>query len=612
MAYDCDVLIVGAGPTGGSLALELAMQGVSFRIIDRAAIRNDKSRALVVHPRTLELLNRHGAADTIIQRGRILHGGSVFINKQLAASLDLDDLGVTDTEFTLPLNISQVETESFLDECLAKYDLSVERPVTATSIVQDSAGVTTTLELQDGKTETIRSKYVVGCDGAHSVVRHSSPHMTFDGDVYPQDFILCDVQLRDSNVNQDRLTLYLSNKGVLAILPLTRGLIRVVASRNPALIGDQSQDVPTLAQFQSYFTLMTPSGSGTLHDPVWLTRFRLHHRCVNTYRDGRLFVAGDAAHIHSPAGGQGMNAGIGDAVNLGWKLATALSLQARSADDVKSEDSLSAAADALLDTYNLERRPIGVALLRGTDKIFSFVANPSPWWVPFRNFFLRHIVPKVNRDRERRRKMFLFISQLGVNYRGRSRIVGEATASGGWFGMGVWNKGKAGGVRGGDRLPDGEVRDSVGRVTRLQRVCGGRTHHLVLFSGEKVGGTGLEEVADRVVKACKAQVRVHYISRDGEGVGKVEEWYVDEEGSLHTRFGFGRKGGYALVRPDGYLAYVGPLGKLDQLLAFLEGYLVSPVVAPPSRSGWRLASLVLTLVGVCGALKLFERIMGRL
>ncbi|KAJ4302061.1 hypothetical protein N0V88_002197 [Collariella sp. IMI 366227] len=348
IAYDCDVLVVGAGPVGGVLALELAMQGVSFRIIDSAPW------LYTLAP--WELLNRHGAADSLIQRGRILRGGSVFINKQLAASLDLDDLGVTDTEFALPLNISQVETESFLDECLAKYGLNVERPVTATTIVQDDNGVATTVQLPNGQTKTILSKYVVGCDGAHSVVRHASSHMTFEGDVYPQDFILCDVQLHDSNLNQNRLTLYLSNEGILAILPLRKGIVRIVASRNPTFIKEQSQDIPTLPQLQSYFTLMTPPGSGTLHDPIWLTRFRLHHRCVNQYRDG---------------------------------------------------------PSALLDTYNLERRPVGLALLRGTDKIFSFVSSPSPWWVPFRNWFLRHVLPRVNRSRERRRRMFLFITQLG-------------------------------------------------------------------------------------------------------------------------------------------------------------------------------------------------------
>jgi 2-polyprenyl-6-methoxyphenol hydroxylase-like FAD-dependent oxidoreductase len=279
MTHNVDVLVVGAGPVGTALALELALHRVSFRIIDQEPVRNDKSRALVMQPRTLELLNRHGAADTIVARGRILRGGAVYINKQLTAKLNLDDLGTTDTEFPLPLNVSQAETESFLDECLSKYGLGVERPVTATSISQDDSGVTTIVKLPDGTSETIRSKYVVGCDGAHSVVRHASKKMTFPGAPYPQDFVLCDVHLRDSNIPMDRLTLHLNNKGVLATLPLQDGLVRVVASRSQVASGDD--DVPTLDQLQEYLTSMTSPGSGTMYDPIWLTRFRLHHRCVN-------------------------------------------------------------------------------------------------------------------------------------------------------------------------------------------------------------------------------------------------------------------------------------------------------------------------------------------
>ncbi|KAK4100151.1 hypothetical protein N658DRAFT_140406 [Parathielavia hyrcaniae] len=558
MTHDPDVLIVGAGPVGTSLALELALHRVSFRIIDREPVRSNKSKALIVQPRTLELLNRHGAADAMVSRGRHLRGGEVYINKQLASTLTLDDLGTTDTEFSLPLNVSQSETERFLDECLSKYGLSVERPVTATSITQDDSGVTTVVTLPDGTSETIRSKYIVGCDGAHSAVRHASERMAFPGAPYPQSFVLCDVHLRDTNLTLDHLTLHLDNKGICATLPLSNELVRVIASHTRMASGDD--DEPTLDHLQAYFTSMTPPGSGTLQDSVWLTRFRLHHRCVNQYRDGRLFVAGDAAHIHSPAGGQGMNAGIQDAINLGWKLAHAL----------QSPQLEPSAADALLDTYNLERRPVGLTLLRGTDRIFSFFSAPTPWFVPVRDFFVRHVLPRANRSRSRRKQMFHFISQFGVTYRGTSRIVGEA--SGGWFG---WRATK---VRGGDRLLDGKIVNGAGRETSLQRVCKGAPHHLLLFAGE-VGEEEAETAAQRVASACKAELSLHYIAR-GDRIVPADEWYSDPDGSLHDKFGFGTKPGYLLVRPDGYIAHIGPLAKLHQLLSFLESYLVSPLVIP--------------------------------
>ncbi|KAL2195108.1 FAD binding domain-containing protein [Corynascus similis CBS 632.67] len=599
MTYDCDVLIIGAGPVGTALALELALHRVSFRIVDREPIRSDKSRALVIQPRTLELLNRHGAADAIVQRGRIVRGAATYINKQPASRVILDDLGTTDTEFTLPLNVSQAETERFLDECLSKYDLSVERPVTATSIIQDGAGVTVTLERPGGKNETVRAKYVVGCDGAHSVVRHASDKMAFPGGQYPQDFILCDAQLRDSNVVQDRLTMYISNKGILGVLPVDGKLIRVVASSGPVAVS--GQEVPTLDQFQAYFTAMTPPGSGTLHSPLWLTRFRLHHRCVSQYRDGRLFVAGDAAHIHSPAGGQGMNAGIQDSINLGWKLARALSLQQ------SGSPKLAAAADALLDTYDLERRPIGLMLLRGTDRIFSFIAAPpNSVFVLFRNFFLRYIAPRVARSRARRKKMFHFISQFGVNYRGRTRLVGEATGSFlGWRAI----------IRGGDRLPDGKVWSKAEeRETSLQRICVGAPHHLLLFSGDAArGGLGegeLESAAERVMAACQADVRVHYVVGD-DRPAPGKDWYTDPAGELHAKFGFGRKAGYVLVRPDGYVAHIGPLSKLQQLLSFLDGYLVSSVVTPPPSSSSLFTRLGWVVVGAGLAFQLIRQITQR-
>ncbi|KAH6841046.1 FAD binding domain-containing protein [Chaetomium sp. MPI-CAGE-AT-0009] len=607
MTHDCDVLIVGAGPVGTALALELALHRVSFRVIDREPVRNDKSRALVMQPRTLELLNRHGAADAMVQRGRILRGGQVYIKRKLASTAILDDLGIPDTEFTLPLNVSQVETEKFLDTCLEKYDVKVERPVTATSITQDDSGVTVTLERPDGKSETIRSKYIVGCDGAHSTVRHASDKMTFPGAAYPQDFVLCDTRLRDSCIPPDLLTLNLNDKGILGILPMRDDIVRVVASRRSITTQGEGQETPTLEQLQVYFTMITPEGSGTLEEPLWLTRFRLHHRCVSQYRDGRLFVAGDAAHIHSPAGGQGMNAGIQDAINLGWKLAHALSLQSQSQPQTQQPQSqtLAAAADALLGTYDLERRPVGLMLLRGTDRLFTFMTSPAPWFVPIRNFFLRHLAPRLSRSPARRRRMFWFMSQFGVNYRGCSRLVGEASGLGGGWGFLGWWRGPV--VRGGDRLIDGKMR----------RVCVGAPHHLLLFSGDAArGGLGeadLSCAAERVVRACQAEVRVHYIAGDDRSA-QGEDWYTDPRGELHAKFGFGTKAGYVLVRPDGYVAHIGPLAKLQQLLAFLDGYLVSPVVTPVrSRFAfvYPLAWAAVAAVGACLAAKFVPQVAQR-
>lgn len=575
MTHDCDVLIVGAGPVGTTLALELALHGVSFRIIDQAPVRNDKSRALIVQPRTLELLDRHGAANALVHRGCSIRGALIYLQKQTAVDVELDNLGTTDTDFPLPLIVSQAETERFLDESLSKYDMSVERPVTATEVVQDESGVTTTLKTPDGKTDTVRSKYVVGCDGAHSLVRKAA-NLTFKGAPYPQDFVLCDAHLRDSNLPRNRMGLHLGRKGALVLLPFEDDVIRLVAS-GPQVFED-TEGGPTLEQFQSYFSSITPPGSGTLHDALWISHFRLHHRGVDRYRNGRLFVAGDAAHIHSPAGGQGMNAGIQDAINLGWKLALALSYLRDGNDgndDNRGSSAASAAAarrsaDALLDTYDAERRPVGQDLLRGTDRIFRFVSTGNPFFVAVRNFLVRWVVPFVVRSARRRKAFFQFISEFGITYRRTGHgIVGTA-------------KGFRGPVRGGDRLPDGPLRKGgEGAETTLHRVCVGRPHHFLVFAGGGAGASSagnkawdesqLVAAGERVVKACRTEVEVHFLQAgNGTKASSAFEWYTDPEARLHERFGFAAPG-YVLVRPDGYIAHIGPLAKLDQLLSFLEG-----------------------------------------
>lgn len=277
-----------------------------------------------------------------------------------AGAIALNQFKASDTRFPLPLNISQAETERFLLESLSSHGVNIERSLTATSIVQDDKVITTKLQSHDGKVEAVRSKYVIGCDGARSVVRQAGEGMVWKGSSYPQSFLLCDVQIRNNLRRRDQGLLQISREGMFAIFPIRQDLFRIVVS-GPAATFDQQGDtssVPTLEHFQSLFDKFTPPGSGTLEDPVWISRFRLHLKGVNKYRDRRIFVAGDAAHISSPVGGKGMNTGIQDAINLGWKLAFVLQGQVQD-------------PDAFLDTYHIERHPIGQELLSSTDRMFS-------------------------------------------------------------------------------------------------------------------------------------------------------------------------------------------------------------------------------------------------
>ncbi|KAK8050932.1 6-methylpretetramide 4-monooxygenase [Apiospora rasikravindrae] len=538
-----DVLIIGAGPTGTTLALELAAQNISFRLVDKAHERSDKSRALAVQSRSLEVLNRHAPVQDLIDLGNQGTGGVYYIHGKQVADLDLSNVRTgDDTAFPQTLMVSQSDTEHFLDRCLAEnYGRSAEFGVEATAIVQDTDGVTVTLRNVhsngDEKTvteETVRAKYVVGADGAHSVVRHAAKSITFDGSAYPQDFILCDAHLRNSSIPRDRFAVCWG-AGLMTVFPLKDGMVRVVASRPDHHADDE--DEPALADFQAWFDRMAP-GSGELYDPFWMARFRLHHRVASSYREGRLFLAGDAAHIHSPAGGQGMNTGIQDAVNLGWKLARVLR-------DEKP--------DALLDSYNAERRPVGQRLLQSSDRLFSIVASNNWLFRVFRNLLAPWLLPLLYHDEARRNAIFRFLSQLGVRYR-KSAIVGTAT---GWSDRAPVRGGRSRAGRGGG----GE------RERRLHQLLTPANHHLLLFSGVAADGQAAE------VDLLRAEVQ--FRERDGDaalvhtlvsGASGTKSGYTDADGEVHKRFGMEKGAGYAYVRPDGYIAHIGPLSSLEEFL----------------------------------------------
>src|SRR5215208_5062050 len=373
---ETDVLVVGAGPTGLVMATELAARGVSGRIIDRAPERSERSRALVVQARSLELLQKMGVADELVARGRRTIKATPFVEGRPAANLEFGDIGVDDTPYPFLLFVSQAETERVLEKHLESLGAKVERPVELLSFEGDAEGVSARLRHGDGRQETARVRYLVGADGAHSTVRHTLG-LSFKGDAYPQDFPLAG--------------------------PSTYRLIATRAEDAPLDAGD-----PTLEEVQQLATELCPLPV-KLYDPSWLARFRLHHRGVDSYRAGQAFVAGDAAHIHSPAGGQGMNTGIQDSYNLAWKLTLVIEGHA---------------PDSILDSYHEERHPIGQRLLRTTDRMFNVAATPNPLAIELRNFLMPRVLPRVMGKRSLRARAFRFVSQLGIRYPD-SPIVGE-------------------------------------------------------------------------------------------------------------------------------------------------------------------------------------------
>jgi 2-polyprenyl-6-methoxyphenol hydroxylase-like FAD-dependent oxidoreductase len=549
---ETDVLVVGAGPTGLVMASELAARGVSSRIIDKAPVRSERSRALVVQARSLELLQKMGVADELVARGRRTVKATPFVEGRPAANLEFGDIGVDDTPYPFLLFVSQAETERVLEKHLESLGVKVERPVELLTFEGDDEGVSARLRHGDGREETVRARYVVGADGAHSAVRHTLG-LTFTGDAYPQDFVLADTEIDWSGEN-DRMYFFLSRKGLMVVFPLagpsTYRLIATRAEEAPPNAGD-----PTLEDFQHLATELCPFPV-RLHDPSWLARFRLHHRGVGSYRAGGAFVAGDAAHIHSPAGGQGMNTGIQDSYNLAWKLALVIEGHA---------------PDSFLDSYQEERHPIGQRLLHTTDRMFNVAATHNPLAIKLRNFLMPRVLPRVMGRRSFRARAFRFVSQLGIKYPD-SPIVGEELDGA--------DRAFRRGPGAGHRAPDGPLLlAGDGRQISLFSRLRGTPHHLLLF-GERSSSADGWDTSDSELLDLLAEyeglLEPHLIlAREPALVGGEVPVYVDESGLVYGRYGLKGAGLY-LIRPDGYVAFRAPGTGLRTIRAYLQRTFTSP------------------------------------
>ena len=399
-----DVLIVGAGPTGSTLACALATAGVSFHLIDKAERRSPFLRALVIHPRSLEILDRLGALEVLLARGNAIQSVRIHIGAKPRLELDFSEAHYGGCRFPEALFVEQNQTEAALDACLAR---SGFRPFFDRELIEfdeGADGVWATLRDADGGGYRVECRYIVGCDGAHSAVRHGMD-TNFSGSAYAQDFMLADVDL-EWGQGRHSFQVFIERGGFMACLPL-REKTRLVSAR-----GRHREDssAPSLEDFERLLDRLVPYDA-RISNPSWIERFHLHHRIADRFRMGRACLAGDAAHIHSPLGGQGMNTGIQDAWNLGWKLAWAL----RSGNP--------AAADAILETYHEERYPVGRALLRTTDRAFSFVSGTSWFSQLVRTFIAPWLVPTLGRISFLRRALLFRITQLGIHYR-RSALSG--------------------------------------------------------------------------------------------------------------------------------------------------------------------------------------------
>lgn len=361
------VLIAGAGPVGLTLASELTRHGISVRIVDKNAARTDKSKALVLWSRTLELFDDAGYAKDFLPAGMRAEGARISNGTETVAQITFDSI---DSRFPYALMIPQNESERVLEERLATTGTRVERRTELTGFRDTGASVEATLTKADGSTETVTADWLVGCDGAHSTVRHGLGFV-FEGSTLESDWILADGEAVGLEP-KDKLHIFWHRDGILAFFPIVGDRWRVVADLGVAKGGDKHAD-PTLEEVNALLKLRGSPGI-VMSNPYWLSAFRINERKVKDYRKGRVFLAGDAAHIHSPAGGQGMNTGMQDAFNLAWKLALVIE---------------GAAKDSLLDSYSPERSGVGEIVLRNAGRLTEAATMRNPIAQGLRNTIVK-------------------------------------------------------------------------------------------------------------------------------------------------------------------------------------------------------------------------------
>jgi len=393
---DTDVLIVGAGPTGLMLANQLARRGVRILIIDRHAGPSLQTRALGVQARTLEIYSHLGIVEQALELGKRTTGANMWANGRRAARVPLGDIGRDLSPYPYVLILGQDDNERLLGEALRNRGIAVQWNTELVGLTQQADQVTARLKSSDGSIREITAAWIGGCDGAHSAVRELNM-IAFEGAPYEHVFFVADTQVTGPMVN-DELNVYLWHDGFHLFFPM-RGTDhwRVVGIVPPELRARNDLTFETVVP-----SMRKEAGAGlSFQQCSWFSAYRIHHRRAARFRDRRCFLLGDAAHIHSPVGAQGMNTGLQDAYNLAWKLALVVSGRADA---------------ALLDTYSDERIPVAQQLLSTTDRAFSLVVSDTRLAGLIRTRVIAKVLAFAMKIERVRRLAFRTISQIGIHY----------------------------------------------------------------------------------------------------------------------------------------------------------------------------------------------------
>jgi len=501
---DTRVLIVGSGPTGLVLALWLTRLGVPLRIIDQAAEPGTTSRALAVQARTLEFYRNIGLAEAIVERGRRVTAVNLWVAGRRATRAAFGNLGAGISPFPYALIFPQDEHERLLIDRLAERGVEVERRTELVGFEENDGGVIAQLRVPDGTLETCKATYIAGCDGVHSTVRKTLA-IDFPGGTYAHLFYVADVEASGSVMNGE-LHVGLDKTDFLAVFPLQ-------GAGHARLVGTVRDD-PVQRRENLSWDDVSKRVIDWMHIDVsrlnWFSTYRVHHRVADHFRQASAFLLGDAAHIHSPVGGQGMNTGIGDAVNLAWKLAAVLQGKA---------------SGSLLDSYESERIAFARRLVATTDRAFTGVTSSGVIARLVRLKIAPLLLPLLFKFATSRRLLFRTVSQTSLNYRASSL-----------------SEGRAGRIHGGDRLP------------WVQAI--------------------LNEAEDNYALLASLEWQVHVYGEPAAAIRSMCEerrlpLHVIPWTPSVGRAGLQRNAVY-LVRPDGYVALVNDGGRAGAIASYLD------------------------------------------
>jgi 2-polyprenyl-6-methoxyphenol hydroxylase-like FAD-dependent oxidoreductase len=506
LIQDTDILVVGAGPTGLMLANQLARRGLKPLIIDRHAGPAEQTRAMAVQARTMEIYAKMGVIDEALARGAVAGAANMWANGRWTARVPIGDIGRNLSPYPFVLMLGQDENERILGAELANHGVAIHWNTELVALVQSPDHVEVTLKQPDGSSRRISTKWVAGCDGSRSPVRELSG-IGFPGAPYAQTFFVADTEATGS-MKAGELNIYLWRDGFHLFFPMKgRDRWRVIGILPRRLREREDLEFDELIP-----SIQGEAGSDLAFKQCsWFSTYRIHHRAAERFRDRRCFLLGDAAHIHSPAGGQGMNTGLQDAYNLAWKLA--LVVEGR-------------AAPTLLDTYEEERMPVAKRLLETTDRAFQLVVSEGSFAALLRTKIIARVAAAAMRFEAVRRFAFGTVSQLGIAYP-------QSTLSHSLPGF------TQQGPKAGDRFPWLQVRmDGDGAVKDLHREMDDTRFNLLLF-GQPVTSVRLP---------ASGLVRALVVPLDADNQAELKRANISGPS-------------FYLLRPDGHVGLCG--GQFD-------------------------------------------------